>query len=259
MELDARGIRLDLGPDPFWPEREIKQPREVRAIEASLRAAEAGLAGRDRGAHGLPHPERLAVARRAQAHRRGPALGRQHEDDGRRLHPRAHDLRAGRPGGRPARGGPRPDPREHAGRDGHLPALGEDRLLRRPHAHRRARQGELRAARGLRDRPRGRAARPPHVCARASRAWTSTAAIQALFERQGYKTGVEGRPDAGLLPRHRPRPRAADPRGAVDRQAAVRAARRPRGHRRAGPLLPGPRRRAHRGRGARDARRARAA
>ena len=36
-------VRLELGPDPFWPEREIKQPREVRAIEASLRAAEAGL------------------------------------------------------------------------------------------------------------------------------------------------------------------------------------------------------------------------
>lgn len=43
MELDERGIRLDLGPDPFWPEREIKAPREVRAIEESLRAAEAGL------------------------------------------------------------------------------------------------------------------------------------------------------------------------------------------------------------------------
>jgi Xaa-Pro aminopeptidase len=43
MELDARGIRLDLGPDPFWPGREIKQPHEVRAIEQSLRAAEAGL------------------------------------------------------------------------------------------------------------------------------------------------------------------------------------------------------------------------
>ncbi len=43
MELDERGIRLDLGPDPFWPERETKQTREVRAIEASLRAAEAGL------------------------------------------------------------------------------------------------------------------------------------------------------------------------------------------------------------------------
>jgi len=43
MELDARGIRLDLLPDPFWPEREIKEPREVRAIEQSLQAAEAGL------------------------------------------------------------------------------------------------------------------------------------------------------------------------------------------------------------------------
>ncbi len=43
MELDSRGIRLELGPDPFWPEREIKQPHEVRAIELSLRAAEAGL------------------------------------------------------------------------------------------------------------------------------------------------------------------------------------------------------------------------
>ena len=43
QELGRRGIRLDLGPEPFWPEREIKQPREVRAIEASLRAAEAGL------------------------------------------------------------------------------------------------------------------------------------------------------------------------------------------------------------------------
>jgi Xaa-Pro aminopeptidase len=43
MELDERGIRLDLVADPFWPEREIKRPDEVRAIEAALRAAEAGL------------------------------------------------------------------------------------------------------------------------------------------------------------------------------------------------------------------------
>ena len=43
MELDERGIRLDLVPDPFWPERETKRPDEVRAIESSLRAAEAGL------------------------------------------------------------------------------------------------------------------------------------------------------------------------------------------------------------------------
>jgi Xaa-Pro aminopeptidase len=43
QELQRRRVRLELGPDPFWPEREIKEPREVRAIEASLRAAEAGL------------------------------------------------------------------------------------------------------------------------------------------------------------------------------------------------------------------------
>ena len=43
MELDELGVRLELGPEPFWPERELKQPWEVRAIEASLRAAEAGL------------------------------------------------------------------------------------------------------------------------------------------------------------------------------------------------------------------------
>ena len=42
-ELAKRRFRLELGPDPFWPERELKQPHELRAIEASLRAAEAGL------------------------------------------------------------------------------------------------------------------------------------------------------------------------------------------------------------------------
>src|SRR5262249_29213299 len=43
MELDALGLRLTLGPDPFWPERELKRPDEIRAIQAALRAAEAGL------------------------------------------------------------------------------------------------------------------------------------------------------------------------------------------------------------------------
>lgn len=42
-ELEQAGIRLVAGPDPFWPERAVKRPDEVRAIEASLRAAEAGL------------------------------------------------------------------------------------------------------------------------------------------------------------------------------------------------------------------------
>jgi Xaa-Pro aminopeptidase len=43
MELDEQGVRLELGGEPFWPEREIKRPAEVRAIQAALRAAEAGL------------------------------------------------------------------------------------------------------------------------------------------------------------------------------------------------------------------------
>jgi Xaa-Pro aminopeptidase len=44
IELDALGVRLDLVDDPFWPEREIKRPDEIRAITAALRAAESGLA-----------------------------------------------------------------------------------------------------------------------------------------------------------------------------------------------------------------------
>lgn len=44
MELDELGIRLVQVDDPLWPQREIKRPDEIRAITASLRAAEAGLA-----------------------------------------------------------------------------------------------------------------------------------------------------------------------------------------------------------------------
>ena len=43
MDLDALGVRLEVEPDPFWPQREIKTPREIAAIQAALRAAEAGL------------------------------------------------------------------------------------------------------------------------------------------------------------------------------------------------------------------------
>jgi Xaa-Pro aminopeptidase len=43
MELDAQGVRLDLVDDPFWPQREVKRPDEVRAVTEALRAAEAGL------------------------------------------------------------------------------------------------------------------------------------------------------------------------------------------------------------------------
>ena len=43
MDLDEAGVRLDVEPDPFWPEREVKEAHEVKAIQESLRAAEAGL------------------------------------------------------------------------------------------------------------------------------------------------------------------------------------------------------------------------
>jgi Xaa-Pro aminopeptidase len=42
-ELKALRIGVRVAPDPFWPERAIKRPDEVRAITASLRAAEDGL------------------------------------------------------------------------------------------------------------------------------------------------------------------------------------------------------------------------
>jgi len=42
-ELERLGIRLAPADEPFWPERARKQKAEVRAIEAALRAAEAGL------------------------------------------------------------------------------------------------------------------------------------------------------------------------------------------------------------------------
>ncbi len=41
--LEALNIRLKVVKGPFWPEREIKTRAEVRKIETSLRAAEAGL------------------------------------------------------------------------------------------------------------------------------------------------------------------------------------------------------------------------
>ena len=42
-KLQGLNIRLGVAKEPFWPEREIKTPDEVKKIEASLRAAEAGL------------------------------------------------------------------------------------------------------------------------------------------------------------------------------------------------------------------------
>src|SRR5262245_18807982 len=42
-ELRGSGLRLDVAADPFWPERALKTAAEVRAIAEALRAAEAGL------------------------------------------------------------------------------------------------------------------------------------------------------------------------------------------------------------------------
>ncbi len=43
QELRRAGLRLDVAEDPLWPERALKGSAEVRAIEEALRAAEAGL------------------------------------------------------------------------------------------------------------------------------------------------------------------------------------------------------------------------
>ena len=217
MDLDARGIRLDLGPDPFWPERERKRPDEVRAIQAALRAAEAGL-------------EAGLAALRATRIGRDGWLRR----DGRRF--TAEDLRAAvnerimALGCVPAHticapGDQAVDPHEegHGPIRAHTPIVMDifprsetHRVLRRSHAHGRA-----------------RAARPPRLKEvyalvnegvrlghRRVRPGASGQAIhreiQDLFTARGYPTGMQRRPHAGLLPRHRPRPRPADPRAAVD-------------------------------------------
>ena len=43
-ELESAGVRVEVPEGPFFPQREIKRPDEVRAIEAALRITEAGLA-----------------------------------------------------------------------------------------------------------------------------------------------------------------------------------------------------------------------
>jgi Xaa-Pro aminopeptidase len=42
-QLRVLGFTVNVQPDPFWPEREIKTPEEVRHIRASLRIAEEGM------------------------------------------------------------------------------------------------------------------------------------------------------------------------------------------------------------------------
>ena len=99
MELDELGLRLELGGEPFWPEREMKRPAEVRAIEAALRAAEAGLEAGIVVAPGLPYrARRLPPARRPPLHRRGPEGRGEHADHGRGVRAVPHHLRARRPG-----------------------------------------------------------------------------------------------------------------------------------------------------------------
>lgn len=41
--LRSAGVRIEVQPDPFWAGREIKKANEIRAIRASLRAAESGM------------------------------------------------------------------------------------------------------------------------------------------------------------------------------------------------------------------------
>jgi Xaa-Pro aminopeptidase len=42
-QLRASGLRIQVQPPPFWPQREIKREDEVKAIRASLKAAETGM------------------------------------------------------------------------------------------------------------------------------------------------------------------------------------------------------------------------
>ena len=223
MELDAAADPPGARPRSLLA-RARDEASRARCARSRRRCAPPRRAWRrDRGA---PAPaasaRRLAAPRRAPLHRRGPARGRQRADHGRRLRARAHDLRARRPGGRPARGAA-------TGRSARTQPIVMDifprseatGLLRRPDADRRARAGELRAPRGLRDRARGRAPRAPHAAPgsrghghpprdpgplrprRATARASSDGRMQGFFHGTGHGLGLR------------------DPRGAVDRQASV--------------------------------------
>ena len=251
MELDELGVRLDV---------------EARSLLARARDQDA----RTRCARSRPR-----CARRRRGSRPGIAalracrIGRDGwlRRDGRRFTaedlraavntrimaegcvPVAHHLRARRPGRGPARGGARPDPRAHAGGDGHL-----SRARSGPATSATSRAPWCAAARrdalqrGLRAGARGRAPRPSPRAARAPTGRRSTARSRPCSTARGYRTGMQdGRMQGffhgtghGLgLQIHEPpsiSARGTDP------------ARRPRGDGGAGPLLPRPRRRAHRGR-----------
>jgi Xaa-Pro aminopeptidase len=65
QDLKAVGVDVAVGPDPFWPEREVKRPHEIRAITDALRAAEAGLRA------GLDALRACAIARDGYLKRNG--------------------------------------------------------------------------------------------------------------------------------------------------------------------------------------------
>ena len=199
QELASRGVRLSVAPDPFWPERAVKTRAEIRAIESALRAAEAGLeAG-------------IAALRACRIARDGYLLR-----DGRRF--TAEDLRAAvnarimAEGCLPAHticapGDQAVDPHE----EGHGPIRAHQPVVMDifPRSEKTGYFGDL-----TRTVVRGRAsARLHEVYAlvhegvrlghRRIRDGVDGQAIhreiQALFERQGYRTGVKDRRVQGFF------------------------------------------------------------
>ena len=157
--LEALNITLRVAKEPFWPEREIKTRDEVKKIETSLRAAEAGLlAGIEALTVDEDRSRRLAAPRRIEVHLGRSARRHRHHDPQARRDTGQNHLRGRRPGRRPPRDRPRPPARPLAHRDGHLPALSGHRILRRPHPDGGARPGEREAQGGLRP---GRGGRSP--------------------------------------------------------------------------------------------------
>ena len=248
MELDELGVRLEVEADPFWPEREIKTATEVRAIRAALRAAEAGLAA------GIAALQGCRIGRDGWLRR-----------DGRRF--TAEDLRAAvntrilAEGCLPshticAPGDQAVDPHE----EGHGPIRAHTPVVMDifPRSERTGYYGDL-----TRTVVRGRASDAlravyalVHEGVRLGHRRVRPGAdgiaihreIQALFDVPRLSHRRPGRPHAGLLPRHRARPRPADPRAAVDLHPRDHPARGPRGDGGAGALLPRAGRRADRGR-----------
>ena len=169
-----------------------------------------GPRGGDRRAPRLPdRPRRLAAPRRPPLHRRGPARGRQHADHGRGL--RARPTPSARPETRPwtrtRRGTARSAPTRRS-------SWTSSRARRGPatSATSRARScGAGRARASTRSTPSS-----TRACGSATRgsgtaptARRSTGDPGALRARTATGPGSVRRPDAGLLPRHRPRPRPA--------------------------------------------------